>query len=83
MKFYYCDACHYCFEGEELPSRCNDIPDRCPDCGARVYREQPAVRLARKNEIDELLRMRAEDKASSPLPIHSKFWTSKPDELLK
>ena len=55
MKFYYCDACHYCFEGEELP-------DRCPDCGARVYREQPAVRLAKKNEIDELLKMRAEDK---------------------
>ena len=55
MKFYYCDACHYCFEADALP-------DRCPDCGARIYREQPAVRLAKKNEIDELLKMRAEDK---------------------
>ena len=55
LKFYYCDTCHYCFEAYTLP-------DRCPDCGARIYREQPAVRLAKKNEIDELLKMRAEDK---------------------
>lgn len=69
MKFYYCNACHYCFEEDTLPDRRNYIPDRCPDCGARIYREQPAVRLAKKNEIDELLKMRAEDQASSP-PTH-------------
>ena len=26
MNYYFCDACHYCFEAESLP-------DRCPDCG--------------------------------------------------
>ena len=55
MNFYYCDACHYCFESEKLP-------DRCPDCGAQTYKEKPAVRSASNNEIDELLRIRAEDK---------------------
>lgn len=55
MNFYYCDACHYCFEADILP-------DRCPDCGAQTYKEKPAVRPASKKEIDELLRIRAEDK---------------------
>lgn len=54
MNFYYCDACHYCFESESLP-------DRCPDCGAVEHDKKPAVRLATKYEIEELLRIRAED----------------------
>ena len=55
LNFYYCDACHYCFESKSLP-------DRCPDCGAVEHDEKPAVRLATENEITELLRIRAEDK---------------------
>lgn len=54
MNYYFCDACHYCFSAEKLP-------DRCPDCGAQIYKEKPAVRLANKDEIDELLRIQAED----------------------
>ena len=54
MNFYYCDACHYCFEAEKLPNR-------CPDCGSMEHNDRVAVRLASKNEIDELLRIRAED----------------------
>ena len=55
MNFYYCDACHYCFESKSLP-------DRCPDYDAIKHNEKPAVRLATENEITELLRIRAEDK---------------------
>jgi len=54
LNFYYCDACHYCFESQSLP-------DRCPDCGAVMYREKSAVRLASDEEIADLLRIRAED----------------------
>lgn len=54
MSYFYCDACHYCFEAGELP-------DRCPDCGAVEHNDRKAVRLASKDEIDELLRIRAED----------------------
>ena len=32
MNYYFCDACRYCFSAEELP-------DRCPDCGAQIYKE--------------------------------------------
>ena len=55
MNYYFCDACRYCFEAGVLP-------DRCPDCGAQTYKEKPAVRLASKTEIKELLRIRNEDK---------------------
>ena len=55
MNYYFCDACRYCFSAEKLP-------DRCPDCGAQIYKEKPAVRLASKTEIEELLRIRKEDK---------------------
>lgn len=55
MNYYFCDACRYCFSAEELP-------DRCPDCGAQTYNEKPAVRLASKMEIAELLRIWTEDK---------------------
>ena len=54
LNYYFCDACRYCFSAENLP-------DRCPDFGAQIYKERPAVRLACKNEIEELLRIRAED----------------------
>lgn len=54
MNYYFCDACRYCFSTEKLP-------DRCPDCGAQTYKEKPAVRLASKMEIEELLRIRKED----------------------
>lgn len=54
MNYFYCDACHYCFEA-------NTLPDRCPDCGAVTRNDKPAVRPAINNEIDELLRIRAED----------------------
>lgn len=55
MNYFFCDACRYCFSAEELP-------DRCPDCGAQTYKEKPAVRLASKMEIAELLRIWKEDK---------------------
>lgn len=54
MNFYYCDACHYCFESKALS-------DRCPDCGAAKHNEKPAVQLATENEKIELLRIRAKD----------------------
>ena len=54
MNYYFCDACHYCFSAEKLP-------DRCPACGAQTYKEKPAVRLAVKNEIEELLRIQKEE----------------------
>lgn len=54
MNYFYCDACHYCFEA-------NTLPDCCPDCGAVTRNDKPAVRPASNNEIDELLRIRAED----------------------
>ena len=62
MTYYYCDACdacHYCFEAESLP-------DRCPDCGADLYNNKPVVRLATKDEIKELIRIRAEDDECAP-----------------
>lgn len=55
MNYYFCDACHYCFESENLP-------DRCPDCGAVEHNDKKAVRPASNKEINELLRIRAEDK---------------------
>ena len=55
MNYYFCDACRYCFSAEQLP-------DRCPDCGAVAYSDRLAVRLATDTEIAELLRIRAEDK---------------------
>ena len=55
MNYYFCDACRYCFSAEELP-------DRYPDCGAQPHKEKPAVRLASKMEIAELLRIWKEDK---------------------
>lgn len=55
MNYYFCDACKYCFPADAQP-------DRCPDCGAQIYKGKPAVRLASKIEIEELLRIRAEDK---------------------
>ena len=56
MNFYYCDACHYCFEYSTLP-------DRCPDCGKTQWCEHPAVRPATEKEVTDLLRARAEDEA--------------------
>lgn len=61
MNYYFCDACRYCFSAKKLP-------DRCPDCGTQTYKEKPAVRLASKNEIDELLKIRAEDNENNTLP---------------
>jgi len=61
LNYYFCDACRYCFSAEELP-------DRCPDCGAQTYKEKPAVRPASNKEIDELLRIRAEDNENNVLP---------------
>lgn len=54
MTFYYCDACHYCFEYSTLP-------DRCPDCGKTQWHEHPAVRPATEKEIADLLRAKADD----------------------
>ena len=54
MNYYFCDACRYCFSAEKLP-------DRCPDCGAQIHKEKPAVRLASKTEIEELLKIQKED----------------------
>ena len=48
----------------ELGHALFDRKHRCPDCGAQTYKEKPAVRPASNNEIDELLRIRAEDKPS-------------------
>ena len=54
MNFYFCDACHYCFENTTLP-------DRCPDCGKQTHNGSPAVRPATEKGIADLLRARAED----------------------
>ena len=54
LNYYFCDACRYCFSAEKLP-------DCCPDCGAQTYKEKLAVRLAGKNEIEELLRIQKEE----------------------
>lgn len=54
MSYFYCDTCRYCFSA-------NALPDRCLDCGAQTYKGKPAVHLASNDEIDELLRIRAED----------------------
>lgn len=54
MNYYFCDACHYCFEGTSLP-------DRCPDCGKIQWHEHPAVRPATEEEVADLLRARADD----------------------
>lgn len=54
MNYYFCDACRYCFSTEQLP-------DRCPDCGAIEYNDHAAVRQATDAEVKELLRIRAED----------------------
>ena len=54
MNYFYCDACHYCFEAESLP-------DRCTDCGKTECKDHPAVRLATEKEIQDLLRARSED----------------------
>ena len=52
--YYFCDVCHYCFEAESLP-------DRCPDSGKVKIQERAAVRPATENEIQDLIRARAED----------------------
>ena len=54
VNYYFCDVCHYCFEAESLP-------DRCPDCGKVKFQERAAVRPATENEIQDLIRARAED----------------------
>ena len=54
MSYFYCDTCRYCFSA-------NALPDRCPDCGAQTHKGKPAVHLASNDEIDELLRIQAED----------------------
>ena len=54
MNYYFCDACHYCFEDTSLP-------DRCPDCGKTQWVGNPAVRPATEKEIADLLRARADD----------------------
>ena len=55
MNYYYCNVCRYCFSAEQLP-------DRCPDCGAVAYNDRLAVRQATNTEIAELLRIWKEDK---------------------
>ena len=45
---------YYCFSADALP-------DRCPDCGAQTYKGKPAVHLASKMEIEELLRIQKEE----------------------
>ena len=54
MSYFYCDTCRYCFSA-------NALPDRCPDCGAQTYKGKPAVHLASKMEIEELLRIQKEE----------------------
>ena len=60
MNYYFCDACHYCFEAESLP-------DRCPDCGAVEHNDRPAVRSATEKEIADLLRARVDDDECDPV----------------
>ena len=54
MNYYFCDACHYCFEY-------STPPDRCPDCEKTQWHENPAVRPATEKEITDLLCARADD----------------------
>ena len=58
LNYYFCDACRYCFSAEKLP-------DRCPDCGSVAHDDKKAVRPASKMEIEELLRIRKEDKENT------------------
>lgn len=60
MSYFYCVACYYCFSADVLP-------DRCPDCGAVEHNGRKAVRPASRDEIDELLRLRAEDNENNTL----------------
>ena len=60
MSLYYCDACHYCFEGTSLP-------DRCTECGKIQWCECPAVRQAAEKEIADLLRARVDDDECDPV----------------
>lgn len=55
MNYYFCDFCGYCFSAE-------DLPDRCPDCGSVAHDNKKAVRPASKTEIEELLKIKKEDK---------------------
>ncbi|WP_462403202.1 hypothetical protein [Gemmiger formicilis] len=54
MNYYFCDACHYCFEAESLH-------ERCPDCGKTDYQNRPAIRPATEKEVQDLLRARDEE----------------------
>lgn len=54
LNYYFCDACHYCFEAESLP-------DRCPDCGKTDYQNRSAIRPATEKEVQDLLRARDEE----------------------
>ena len=58
LNYYFCAACRYYFSAEKLP-------DRCPDCGAVAHDDKKAVRPASKMEIEELLRIRKEDKENT------------------
>lgn len=41
------------------------IPDRCPDCGSVAHDNKKAVRPASKTEIEELLKIKKEDKVDT------------------
>ena len=61
MNYYFCDACHYCFEADRMP-------DRCPDCGKTHWNDTPAVRPASEKEIADLEQRVADLEAQSALP---------------
>ena len=58
MKYYFCNACHYCFTDSHLP-------DRCPDCGKQTFRDSLAVRPATAEEIADYNRIQKELEAEN------------------
>lgn len=53
LTYYFCDACHFCFEADALL-------DRCPDCGKQIHNEKPAVRAATAKEVAEYIKIKNE-----------------------
>jgi hypothetical protein len=47
---------------DSLVFSADELPDRCPECGAVAHDNKKAVRPASKTEIEELLKIQKEDK---------------------
>ena len=69
MNYYFCDACHYCFEAESLP-------DRCPDCGKchQIFGKSHLDETAQAYHLPVLARLPIDPAvaaAQSVIPYHT------------